>query len=864
MSLKTPTVRVLFMRRVAPVVLVLFGVFSLVATTYRTTGVAVAATANTVNFQARLQTAAGGIVPDGNYNVQFKLYSAASGGSPLWTETYTNSNSTGLKTINGYLTVQLGSITAFSGINWDQQLWLTMNIGGTSTGTPGWDGEMNPRLPLTAVPYAFAAGQLNTTSGSNRSSLSIQAPTGGDQTFVIQDQGAAGTYNLLTANQANANYIQLQGSTPGTAQTGNFNINGVGIASSLQAGSIDVSTNSGTLDIGATNAGTINIATGNSGANVTNTIIGSTASGSSVTINSPTLIDASNANAFQIMNNAGIANLFNVDSTITNRVTVGTTGTGGGCAGKLCVGIPVTGSGGGTSINTYTVSTVETSGGQSVIGNNIIFTDTSSAVANALTGIMVDTTSSTNTSGSITSFSSKVNSGQSGNFLQLQNGSSTVLTATNAGIIDATGYSVGGVAGANTTCTSGNVLSNIVISGGIITGGTCAANGGGVAPTLQDVYNNSGATDPQILLSGTNGGLKVRDAATTVGNIVQVQNSAGNATYFAITNSGAVAANFNATTGYSVNGTAGASVTCSSTEFLQSQVVTGGIVTGGTCAAAGVNAVGVLDAGTANANAATISGTTLYLQSASVNYAGLMNTTTQSFAGNKTFTGTVLAKGTSATQFQVQDASSNVLFTANTSAGSITFGTGSNTVVFTASGGLVASGTARHARTITLPAEYAGAVLDSVGDAACSSNNGGTMTSGIDSVNLVNYYKWASTASAQCYDVVVRVPIPSDWSSWSDTTPLSLNVYSTNTTTSTVQIHVSNTSNVVESSCNYASVTPNTNSTWSSTNSNNCVFASTTTGYVADGLMTVRIRMTGDAGSDVRIGSLTLSYNSKY
>src|SRR6266436_560794 len=120
-----------------------------------------AATSSSINFQARLESATGGIAPDGNYNVEFKLYSASSGGSPEWTEDYLNNSSQGVRVANGYLTVNLGSITAFSGINWDQQQWLTMNIGTTaptctpfSSCTP--DGEMTPRLLMTATPYAFS------------------------------------------------------------------------------------------------------------------------------------------------------------------------------------------------------------------------------------------------------------------------------------------------------------------------------------------------------------------------------------------------------------------------------------------------------------------------------------------------------------------------------------------------------------------------------------------------------------------------------------------------------------------------------------------------------------------------------------
>lgn len=152
------------------------GVFAMFACTFTllmlTPGTAAATTSSTINFQARLEASSGSIAPDGNYNVEFKLYDAASSGTLLWTEDRTYNSGAGssdarLRVANGYLTVNLGSITAFPGtLNWNQQLWLTMNIGGTSSSSVSWDGEMNPRLQLTAVPYAFQAGTLSTTDGS--------------------------------------------------------------------------------------------------------------------------------------------------------------------------------------------------------------------------------------------------------------------------------------------------------------------------------------------------------------------------------------------------------------------------------------------------------------------------------------------------------------------------------------------------------------------------------------------------------------------------------------------------------------------------------------------------------------------------
>ncbi len=201
-----------------------------------------AATNSNLNFQARLQTAGGGIVPDGYYNVEFKLYSASSGGAALWTETHYDSNGVTagndnrIRVKNGYLTANLGSLTAFPAINWDQDLWITMNVGGSAqTATPTYDGEMTPRLKLTGVPYAFKAGQLATGNGTLQSTLQILQPTVGNQVFQIQDQAAAGTYNLCIQNSTACGFAPSSGSAnyiQNTTSPQSANLNVVGTASS--------------------------------------------------------------------------------------------------------------------------------------------------------------------------------------------------------------------------------------------------------------------------------------------------------------------------------------------------------------------------------------------------------------------------------------------------------------------------------------------------------------------------------------------------------------------------------------------------------------------------------------------------------
>lgn len=194
-----------------------------------------AATSDTVNFQARLLQANGAVVADGYYNVQFKLYDAATLGNNPWTETYYDSNGATagndnrVRVVNGYLTVNLGSQTAFPSIDWSQQLWLTMNIGGTTqTASPSWDGEMSPRLKLTAVPYAFAAAKLQQTTGANTSTLGFASQTASRSLLLPDESGTlcvqSSTNCGFAPTSGSGNYIQ-NGTSP---QTANFNVTGAG------------------------------------------------------------------------------------------------------------------------------------------------------------------------------------------------------------------------------------------------------------------------------------------------------------------------------------------------------------------------------------------------------------------------------------------------------------------------------------------------------------------------------------------------------------------------------------------------------------------------------------------------------------
>lgn len=181
---------------------------------------AVAGINQQMNFQGRLLNAQGAVVPDGNYNIQFKIYQDGDGqtannttGSPAgslkWTESWLNSGGKGVLVKNGYMSVQLGSITPFgSSIDWNQDtLWLSINIGNTNTScTPftscGGDGEMLPMKRLSATPYALNAGMI----GGRTADQFVQLAQG------VQADASTNTSSIfLNKTGAGGNLMQLQG-----------------------------------------------------------------------------------------------------------------------------------------------------------------------------------------------------------------------------------------------------------------------------------------------------------------------------------------------------------------------------------------------------------------------------------------------------------------------------------------------------------------------------------------------------------------------------------------------------------------------------------------------------------------------------
>jgi hypothetical protein len=211
----------------------------------------------------------------------------------------------------------------------------------------------------------------------------------------------------------------------------------------------------------------------------------------------------------------------------------------------------------------------------------------------------------------------------------------------------------------------------------------------------------------------------------------------------------------------------------------------------------------------------------------------------------------------SSNALQVQNASAGVILNVSTSTGDVVIGNSGNTVTINASGGITAAGTARKTKSIALHPEFGNSVL--YGDAT---NNTGTMTSGYDSTNRRNFYKWTtSQVTNQDYDVVLQVPLPADFGAWNATNPVSVDTYTTNTTNGTLSIGMLGT-NGGATGCTVGTtmVTPSTTSTWE-TKTPTCTSSGT---FAANGYITISIRMQSGTSGDTRLGQIILSYYSNF
>src|SRR5579884_2105685 len=127
----------------------LLGVFLLPAKTSASTGIN-----QEMSFEGKIVNSSGVNIADGTYNMEFKIYTAATSCNPTtgagctlcWTEDYLVSASQGVSLSSGTFEVNLDSVAQnnFSGINFNSYpLYLSMQIGSTTSCTPAGNFQTN-------------------------------------------------------------------------------------------------------------------------------------------------------------------------------------------------------------------------------------------------------------------------------------------------------------------------------------------------------------------------------------------------------------------------------------------------------------------------------------------------------------------------------------------------------------------------------------------------------------------------------------------------------------------------------------------------------------------------------------------------
>jgi len=205
-----------------------------------------------VNFQGRLTDATGNIKADGLYNMRVRLYSAATGGSAVWTESRETTNR--VQVTNGLFSIQLGDVTTLSpSLFTTYPLYLEIELptpasANCSAAACGvfTEGAMTPRSPLGSSPYAFNA---DTVDGIDGASL---ARNDTSNTFTV---GSTNTFNGKT--QANDTISVVNGKAIG------FNVTQSGANLQLQAAA-----SGGYIMNDATGMSISAVASGGAGSNV--------------------------------------------------------------------------------------------------------------------------------------------------------------------------------------------------------------------------------------------------------------------------------------------------------------------------------------------------------------------------------------------------------------------------------------------------------------------------------------------------------------------------------------------------------------------------------------------------------------------
>lgn len=106
-----------------------------------------------MNYQGVLTDADGAAVPDGNYDIVFRIYYDEAGGDPIWEEPKT------VSVTRGIFNAVLGQTVPLE-MPFETRYWLGISIEGQA--------ELTPRIPLVSMPYCFNARTVQDSAVTNQ------------------------------------------------------------------------------------------------------------------------------------------------------------------------------------------------------------------------------------------------------------------------------------------------------------------------------------------------------------------------------------------------------------------------------------------------------------------------------------------------------------------------------------------------------------------------------------------------------------------------------------------------------------------------------------------------------------------------
>jgi hypothetical protein len=171
-----------------------------------------------VNFQGRL-TNASGVALSGTHDMQFKLYTAVSGGSYVWGETRTAANSNAVTVTNGLFSILVGEGTSVAGTSASLQAAITANTNLYIEIMVGAE-TLTPRSQFGSSAYAMNSDMIDGIDGASLAQLSTA------NSFTNTNLITTNNASAFVVNSGSSNLFKVDTTGTGQVVVGTSDANG--------------------------------------------------------------------------------------------------------------------------------------------------------------------------------------------------------------------------------------------------------------------------------------------------------------------------------------------------------------------------------------------------------------------------------------------------------------------------------------------------------------------------------------------------------------------------------------------------------------------------------------------------------------